>query len=59
MSGCKKKKSIGPILSLKYEESLVSSYLNSKLFRFNRVRPNVYGIRAYNDGRLFSESMGK
>ena len=31
----------GPILFLYYEESLVSSILNSKLFRFDCVRPNV------------------
>ena len=28
--------------SLDYEESLVSSNLNSKLFRFHCVRPNMY-----------------
>ena len=33
--------SIGPILFLCYEESLVSSNLNSKLFRFHGVRPNI------------------
>ena len=33
--------SIGPILFLYYEESLVSSNLNSKLFLFHCVRPNV------------------
>ena len=32
---------IGPILSLYYEESLVSSNLNSKQLRFHGVRPNV------------------
>ena len=36
------KKSIGPILLLYYEESLVSSNLNSKLFWFHCVRPNIY-----------------
>ena len=36
------KKSIRPILFLYYEESLVSSNLNSKLFRFHCVRPNVH-----------------
>ena len=35
------KKSIGPILFLCYEESLVSSNLNSKQLRFHGVRPNV------------------
>ena len=32
---------IRPILFLYYEESLVSSNLNSKLFRFHCVRPDV------------------
>ena len=32
--------SIGPILFLYYEESLVSSNLNSKQLRFHGVRPN-------------------
>ena len=36
-----KKISIGPILFLCYEESLVSSNLNSKLLRFHCVRPNL------------------
>ena len=36
-----KKISIGRILFLYYEKSLVSSNLNSKLFRFHCVRPNV------------------
>jgi hypothetical protein len=36
-----KKFSIGPILFLYYEESLVSSNLNSKQLRFHCVRPNV------------------
>ena len=36
-------KSIGPILFIYYVESLVSSNLNSKLFRFHCVRPtNVH-----------------
>ena len=35
------KKSIGPILFLYHEESPVSSNLNSNLFRFHCVRPNV------------------
>ena len=34
--------SIRPILFLYYEESLVSSNLNSKLFRFHRVRPSYH-----------------
>ena len=34
--------SIRPILFLYYEESLVSSNLNSKLFRFHCVRPNLH-----------------
>ena len=38
----KKKKSIGPILFLYYEESLVASNLNPKLFRFHCVRPNIH-----------------
>ena len=33
--------SIGPILFLYYEESMVSSNLNSKQLRFHGVRPNV------------------
>ena len=33
---------MGPILFLYYEESLLSSYLNSKLFRFHCVRLSVY-----------------
>jgi hypothetical protein len=36
------KKSIGPILFLYYEESLVSSNLNSNLLRFHCAHPNVY-----------------
>ena len=36
------KNSIGPILFLYYEEILVLSNLNSKLFRFYCVRPNVH-----------------
>ena len=40
-SGCNKKKLMGPILFLYYEESLVSSNLNSKLLWFHSVRPNV------------------
>ena len=36
------KKSIRPILFLYYDESLVSSKMNSKLFRFHCVRPNVH-----------------
>ena len=41
MSGCSKKKSIRPILFFYYDESLVSSSLNSNLFRFHCARPNV------------------
>ena len=41
-SGRNKKNFNGPILFLYYEESLVSSNLNSKLFRFHCVvRPNL------------------
>ena len=36
------KKLMGPILSLYYEESLVSSNLNSKLLWFHSVRPNIH-----------------
>ena len=36
-----KKNLMGPILFSYYEESLVSSNLNSKLFRLHCVRPNV------------------
>ena len=32
---------IGPILFLYYEESLVSSNLNSKLHRFHYAHPNI------------------
>ena len=35
------KKLIGPVLFSYYEESLVSSNLNSKQLRFHGVRPNV------------------
>ena len=38
-----KKISMGPILFLYYEESLVSSNLNSKLFWFHSAHPNVNG----------------
>ena len=41
-SGHNKKKSIWPIVFLYYEERLVWSNLNSKLFRFNCVRPSVH-----------------
>ena len=34
--------SMGPILFLYYEESLVSSNLNSKLFRFHSAHPNLH-----------------
>ena len=36
-----RKISIGPILFLYYEESLVSSNLNSKQLRFHGAHPNV------------------
>ena len=36
--------SIGPILFLYYEESLVSSNLNSKLFRFHSAHPTVHSV---------------
>ena len=36
-----KKKINGPILFLRFEESLVSSNLSSKLLWFHSVRPNV------------------
>ena len=39
------KKSIGPILFLYHEESPVSSNLNSKLFRFHCIRPNIEVVR--------------
>ena len=38
---------IGPILFLYYEESLVSSNLNLKLFRFHCVRPNEHAKRVF------------
>ena len=34
--------SIGPILILHYEESLVLSNLNLKIFRFHGVRPAIH-----------------
>ena len=37
-----KKNSIGPILFLYYDKSLVSSNLNSNLLRFHRAHPNVH-----------------
>ena len=37
-----KKNLIGPIVSLYYEESLVSSNLNSNLPRFHCAHPNVH-----------------
>jgi hypothetical protein len=40
--------SIGPILFLYYEESLVSSNLNSKQLRFHGAHPNVHT----NDGQI-------
>ena len=43
MSGRNKKKLIGPILFLYYEESLVSSNLNSKQLRFHCAHPNLHG----------------
>jgi hypothetical protein len=50
-----KKISIGPILFLCYEESLVSSNLNSKQLRFHCVRPNVQPWLPFNKkiGDLF------
>ena len=41
-SGRNKKNSIGPILFLYYEESLVSSNLNSKQLMFHGAHPNEY-----------------
>ena len=38
------KKSIGPILFLYYEESLVSSNLNSKVPLTYSVRPNIHTL---------------
>ena len=38
--GCNKKKVIGHILFLHFEESLASSNLNSKLLRFHCAHPN-------------------
>ena len=45
-SGRNKNNLMGPILFLYYEESLVSSNLNSKLLWFHSVRPNVHSTRA-------------
>ena len=53
-SGSNTKNLIGPILFLYYEESLVSSNLNSKLVRFHYVRPNVsIKIESYFTAKLF------
>ena len=41
-SGRNKKNSIRPILFIYYEESLVSSNLNSKLLRFHCAHPNLH-----------------
>ena len=41
-SGCNKKNLIRPILFLYYEESLVSSNLNSNLLRFHCAHPNLH-----------------
>ena len=41
MSGCNKKNLIGPILFSYYEESLVSSNLNSKQLKFHGAHPNL------------------
>ena len=43
-SGWNKKKSIGPILFLYYEESLVSSNFDSKQLWFHGVRPSVHTV---------------
>ena len=43
---------MGPILFLYYEESLVSSNLNSKLFRFHSAHPNVHTDYG-NTGQVF------
>ena len=47
--------SIGPILFLYYEESLVSSNLNSKLFRFHCVRPNngAHTVSPFSDQKYY------
>ena len=46
MSG-RNKISIGPILFLYYEESLVSSNLNSNLHRFHCAHPNVSSTQSH------------
>ena len=45
-SGRNKKNSIGPTFFLYYEESLVSTNLNSKQLRFNCFRPNADAMAA-------------
>ena len=40
----RQKKLIGPVLFSYYEESLVSSNLNSKLFRFHSAHPTVHSV---------------
>ena len=42
MQDAAKKISMGPILFSYYEESLVPSNLNSKLFRFHSAHPNLH-----------------
>ena len=39
---------MGPILFLYYEECLVSTNLNSKLFWFHSIRPNLHGLTSNN-----------
>ena len=48
-------RSLGPILFLYYEESLVSSNLNSKLFRFHSAHPNQYmGFNCFESSQIIS-----
>ena len=64
MSGRDKKNPIGPILFLYYEESLISSNLNSKQLRFHGVRPNIqsksrgYSKKTVNQLYIYSTVLG-
>ena len=47
---------IGPILFLYYEESLVSSNMNSNLLRFHGAHPNSYPNCFYSGGEFTKNS---
>ena len=52
-----KKNLMGPILFLYYEESLVSSNLNSKLLRFHSVRPSRHAPSHFDDKLTFLKDL--